>query len=117
MSVQSRIRVQLVGFRPLARRFVADAVRAAPDMELLGELDESAPYHSSPAHADVVVVQAASGDADPQEPMRLRPRVLEVFGGGCDVYERRLVRANIGVEELLQVIRETAVVSSERREE
>jgi hypothetical protein len=114
MSVPSRIRVQLVGFRPLARRFVADAVRGAPDMELLGELGESAPYHSSPAQADVVVVQATPDEPDPQEPMRVRSRVLEVFGGGCDVYERRLVRANIGVDELLQVIRETALVSGER---
>jgi hypothetical protein len=116
MSVPSRIRVLLVGFRPLARRFVADAVRAAPDMELLSELGEAAPFHASPAQADVIVVQATPDDPDPQEPRRLRSRVLEVFGGNCDVYERRLVRANIGVAELLQVIRETAVVSGERRD-
>lgn len=84
-----------------------DAVRAAPDMELIGERD---------ADADVIVVQANPDDPDPQEP-RLRTRVLEVFGGGCDVYERRLVRINVGLDELLDVIRETAVLSGGRRDE
>lgn len=107
MSVPCRIRVLLRGFRPLTRRFVVDAVRAAPDMELIGERD---------ADADVIVVQANPDDPDPQEP-RLRTRVLEVFGGGCDVYERRLVRINVGLDELLDVIRETAVLSGGRRDE
>ena len=86
-------------------------------MELLGELGVLAPSQSSPAQADVVVVQAPPDESDPQEPMRVRARVLEVFGGNCDVYERRLVRANIGLGELLQVIRETAVVCGERRDQ
>jgi hypothetical protein len=115
MSVPCRIRVLLRGFRPLARRFVVDAVRAAPDMELIGEGDLR--YESPPAFADVIVVQANPDDPDLQEPRRLRARVLEVFGGGCDVYERRLVRTNVGLDELLDVIRETAVVSGGRRDE
>lgn len=114
MSAPCRIRVLLLGFRPLTRRFVADAVRAAPDMELMGEPGRATPVDSSLPQPDVIVVQAA---ADGMELQTSPSRVLEVFGGGCDVYERRLVRANIGLEELLDVIRETAVGSGGRREE
>ena len=114
MSAPCRIRVQLLGFRPLTRRFLADAVKAAPDMELLGESRPAMPFDSSVPQPDVIVVRATADGADaPTSPSR----VLEVFGGGCDVYERRLVRANIGLEELLDVIRETAVGSGGRREE